>query len=196
MYMWRYFVGLFLTIGLIILLIVLLVGGGNDSGTSDSNKAKVPITKKELISYANTGTEARLTIDGPINSVQEHKQAKITVSRTNTVYEQVTGYNGQVAKMYNFKNTENSFSAFLHGLAAVGFTQGDTTTENQDEDGYCPKGKRYVLELNNGSKNIQRFWATSCGGDLKTYQGELENTLDLFRAQVPEYNKLNNDFEL
>lgn len=196
MYMWRYFVGLFLTIGLIILLIVLLVGGGNDAGSGNNAKPKVPITKKELISYANTGTEARLTMDGPINSPQEHKQAKITVSRTNTAYEQITGYNGQVTKKYTFSNTENSFSAFLHALAAVGFTKGDTSPEKQDEEGYCPRGKRYVLELNNGSKNIQRFWATSCGGDLKTYHGKLESTLDLFRAQVPGYNKLNDDFRL
>lgn len=187
--MWRYFVGLFLTIGLIILLIMLIVGGGD--GGQKSKDAKVPLTKKELTSYANTGAEVRFIIDGPVNSVEEHRQAEISVSRNNTRYEQRTGYNGQVLKSYNFPNTQASFSEFLNALANVGFTQGILTAENADESGFCPTGNRYVFELINDSKTLQRFWATSCGNDIGTYKGQLAPTLKLFRAQVPDYVDLN-----
>jgi hypothetical protein len=194
-FMFRYLIGIFLTIGLIILLIILLVGG-NDDGGKGSNKAKVPLTSKELISYANTDSEVRLFVDGPINSVQEHQQAQITVSKENTKYEQRRGYNGQVEKMYNFANTETSYSEFLHALAYLGYTKGETKSELRDENGYCPKGSRYVFEIFNNGKSISRLWATSCGKKLATYQGSVDSTLALFYAQVPDYRKLNKDFDL
>jgi len=186
--MMRYFVGIFLTIGLIILLIVLLLPHGGGDGGVASPKAKVPITDKALIAYANTDTVVRLTIDGPVNAPQDHRQAVITVGKDQTTFDQVQGYDNSVTNHQTYPNTQSGYSSFLHALAHAGFTKGDTKPADQDERGYCPTGNRYIFELIKNGDDVERFWSTSCGKP-KTYQGNNSLTLQLFKAQVPDYDK-------
>lgn len=182
--MMRYFIGFLLTIGLIILLIVLLVGGGGSS-----NNPQVGNTAKPLVSYAGTDAQVKLTIDGPINADQTHQQVRITVNKDQATFEQVGGYNGNVVNTKTYTNNQNSYANFLRALGLAGYTKGDTTKTLSDERGYCPSGDRYVFELQQGGNELQRFWATGCGG-TKTYLGSLGQTLNLFEAQIPDFNNL------
>ena len=177
----RYIFGLLVVLGLLILLIVLLVGGGG--------KPKVPATSKTLDSYATTNAETRLTIDGSVNAQSIHNQIRITVDRNNVTYEQVQGYNGNVIKMQRFDNTENAYANFLSALTHAGFTKGNADKALADERGYCSTGDRYIFELSQNDKNIERFWATNCGNP-KTYGGNANLTVELFKAQVPGYSDL------
>ncbi len=177
----RYFIGFIIAIGLIIVLILLLFHGGG--------KPKVPTTTKTLDSYASTNAEARLIIDGPVNAPQNHQQIQITVGQNETTFEQLQGYNGSVTNLQSFANTQASFSVFLHALTGAGFTRGNIDTSLSDERGYCPLGNRYIFELIQDGKNIERFWGSSCGTP-KTYLGNLNLTLNLFKAQVPSYSTL------
>jgi len=184
----RYFIGFLVTIGLIILVIVLLVGGGN-------NHPKVPTTSRPLASYATTDASVRLTIDGPTNSETEHQQIRITVDRNSVTYEQIQGYQGHVVELQTFPSNEQAYGAFLRSLGLAGYTQGDTSKDLQDERGYCALGDRYVFELFQDDRTLQRFWNTSCN-KTKTYHGNTGQTVELFQAQVPDYNQLANDVNL
>ena len=175
----RYFLGFLITIGLIILVIVLLFRG--------PSKPKVSTTSKTLDSYASTNAEVKLTIDGPINAQSEHDQTRITVDRNNVTYEQITGYQGSVKKMQRFDNNQEAFTVFLKALDRAGFTLGDTDKTLADERGRCALGTRYIYELAQDGKNLERFWTTSCGG-IKTFKGLDGQTRDLFRAQIPNQN--------
>lgn len=181
----RYLIGFVITIALIVLLVVLLFGGGGDKG-------KVPTTKTPLISYANTDTIVRETIDERINDVENHRQIEITVGRDSTDFELHKGYDGDVLKSQSYPMTASSYASFLRALQHAGFTQGNDDDSLKDERGYCPLGKRYIFEvIDNSDKRIERFWATSCGNSTpKTFNGKLATVLDLFRLQVPDYNKL------
>jgi hypothetical protein len=181
-YMLRYLVGFFVTIGLVVLLIVLLFSGG-------SSPKKVTTTGQALGSYADTDAQVRLTIDGPINDDQDHNQVQITVDRNNAVFNQLQGYDGSVVKTESFPKTSASYAAFLYALEHADFTQGDTSSSLTDERGYCPQGSRYVFEIMQDGHDIERFWATSCGG-VHTYDGELTTSLILFKAQIPNYTDL------
>ena len=183
----RYLVGFFITIGLIILLIILLIGGGGDS--------KAPSTSKKLYTYATTGAEAIMTIDGPINAESEHDKVRITVSNNNVIYEEVNGYDNGVVEMRTFDNTTESYDSFLHALYHAGYSLGDKSKELADEKGYCPLGSRYIFEFKQDGKSLQRYWATQCGKP-KTYKGNLGTTLELFKAQVPDYSKLTQNLDL
>lgn len=185
----RYFIGFLITIGLIILLIVMLFGGGDD-------KKKVPTTARTLESYATTDAEASMIIDGPINAASEHEQIKISVNRNNVTFEAIKGYNGDVRDLKTFSNTEAAYDNFLSALARAGFTQGNTDEALKDEKGYCPQGNRYIFEMRQGDRSLQRFWSTSCRGP-KTYEGADRVTIELFEEQVPGYEDLadNYDFE-
>jgi hypothetical protein len=183
----RYFIGFLVTIGLIIILIILLFTGGG--------KSKVPSTTKTLDSYASTDAQVGLTIDGPINAISEHEQVRITVDRSNVIYEHIKGYDGQVVDTQIFANSENSYNVFLHALLHAGFTRGDNTPALRDERGYCATSNRYIFELKQGNDNLERYWATDCGNP-KTYLGLLNLTITLFQAQVPAYENLTESLQL
>ncbi|HMH31145.1 MAG TPA: hypothetical protein VK534_01570 [Methylomirabilota bacterium] len=182
----RYFVGFLITVGLLFLLVILLL-------TNAGKPAK--ITPKTLDSYASTDAVTSLTTDGPINAESLHQQIRISVDRDTVTYEQTQGYNGSVVNTQTFANNQNAYSAFLHALAHSGFTRGDTSKALSNETGVCPLGSRYIFQLDQGDKTIQRFWATSCGNP-KTYKGNLNTTLRLFQVQVPGYSDLVNNLDI
>jgi hypothetical protein len=182
----KYFLGFFITIGLIILLIILLVGGG---------KPEVPSTSKALDTYSGTSAEASLLIDGPINARSKHQAIRITVGRDSVTYEELRGYDNNTVELKTFSNTENSYDVFLHALERAGFTNGDTSKALADEKGQCPQGNRYVFMLEQGGRTLERFWASSCGG-AKSYLGNLETSLQIFQNQVPDYFELSRDIAL
>ena len=176
----RYFIGFLITIGLIVLLIVLLFGGGG----------KAPVTKAPLISYANTDTVVRETIDEQVNDVDHHRQIQITVGRDSTDFELHKGYDGETLKSQSYPMTATSYASFLRSLQHAGFTNGKDSKDLKDERGYCPLGKRYIFEVIQGSSDLERYWATSCNNAPKTFNGKTPTILSLFRLQVPDYNKL------
>ncbi len=182
----RYFIGFLVTIGLIILVIVLLFGGGG------KDKAKVPATSKPLVSYASSDAAVRLTVDGPINAEQNHRQTQITVTKNMVTYAELGGYKGVVRKSQAYTNTEAAYTSFLRALALAGFTSGDTSKDLQDERGYCAQGNRNIFELIQSNKDVERYWSTSCGKP-KTYLGNSSLTISLFKAQVPNYDDLTNN---
>jgi hypothetical protein len=185
----RYFLGFLITIGLIVLLVVLLFGGGGDKG-------KVPTTKTPLISYANTDTIVRETIDEKVNDVENHRQILITVGRDSTDFELHKGYDGDVLRSQSYPMTASSYASFLRSLQHAGFTEGNNDDSLKDERGYCPLGKRYIFEVIDSEKTIERFWATSCGNSTpKTFNGKLSTVLDLFQLQVPDYRALTRETE-
>jgi hypothetical protein len=178
----RYIIGLFVTLGLLILLIVLIVHGG-------SHKAVVPNTTVSLESYATTDATVKLTIDGPIVASQNHNTAEITVGQNSTDLQLIQGYDGNVITSKTFTNSTNGYDAFLHALAHAGFTEGNTSSALKDESGICAQGDRYIFELQQDGKDLERYWATSCGG-TKTYEGSVDLTTELFKAQIPGYDNL------
>ncbi len=183
----RYFVGFLLAIGLIIILILLLFRGGG--------KPKVPVTSKTLDSYATTSAEARFIIDGPVNADSLHEQIQISVNRDNVTFEHLRGYEGESVKLQNYPNNQSAYTTFLLALAHAGFTHGNTDPALSDERGYCPLGDRFIVELIQDDRTLERFWSTSCGGP-KTYLGNANLTRALFQAQVPDYLKQISDVRL
>jgi hypothetical protein len=139
---------------------------------------------------------ARLTASGPINADSIHTVLQVSVGREEVVYEQITGYQGQVVKRQIYNNNENAYNNFLYAIGRAGFTRGDSNPKLANEKGYCSLGRRYVFEFREGDHNIQRYWATSCGNAApRTYQGILGLTLQLFQAQVPDYSDLTTDVQ-
>jgi hypothetical protein len=184
----RYFIGFLVTVGLLIILIILLFHSGS--------KTNVPTTSVTLVSYANTNSQVRLTIDGPINADQIHQQIQITVNKDTVTYDQIQGYNNTVENQQQFDNNENAYDTFLHALQLAGFTEGDTGSALKDERGHCALGKRYIYELIQNGNDLERFWSTSCGNIVKTYNGLESLTISLFEAQVPDYKALSKSTNL
>jgi hypothetical protein len=175
----RYLLGLLAIVALIIILIILIVPGGK----------KVAPTGAGMLSYDDTNTVVRLTIDGPEVAASNHQSIQITVGKSNVTFTQINGYNNQIVNIQTYNNTEASYEVFLRSLYYADYYKGNTSTAESNEEGVCALGSRYVYEIMNGSNEIQRFWSTDCGG-LHTYEGDPNLTMSLFQNQVPNYNSL------
>lgn len=179
----RYFITFLIGIGLVVLIIILLIraifGGGG--GVPEEERA-------ELTSYANSNVIMRMTIDGPVNSEEIHRQIRIDVSQFSSELRTITGYEGRVDSTARFDSNPTAYANFLRALDLLGYTQGDDKEEVADERGYCPAGRRYVFEILDGSEQIQRYWTTSCDHKL-SFKGDADGVINLFRAQIPEYNQ-------
>jgi hypothetical protein len=187
--MMRYILWFLAVIGLIIIVIILLFGHGG-GGTK-----KTAITPETLLSYSNTSAQVRATIDGPINSNQQHQSVQITVDQNNVTYDQLTGYEGQVVNQQTFSSNQPAFAVFLHALNVAGYTEGNNSPSLSDERGYCATGDRYIFEVINNGKDVSRFWSTSCGNP-RSYNGDLGLTLTLFEAQVPNFSNLTQNLQV
>lgn len=186
----RYFLSFLVALGLLVLVIFLLFRDGDKP-----KSVEAPLTVQNLVDYASSGSEAVMTIDGPVNYVKDHQQVRVTVNRDNVTYEQLQGYSGDAIKVHNFANTQDAYAVFLKSLAHLGFTKGNNDPKGRDERGFCPAGDRYIFEFRQDGQELQRYWATTCGG-AKTYLGFVSPTVDLFTAQVPGYQDLTEDIEL
>lgn len=185
----RYFVGFLIAVGLLILLVVLLLTGGG--GKNPRITGEKPHTSSELAAFSKTGAVVRMTVDGETNADQLHTVLRITVGSDDVVYEQIQGYEGTVVNQRTFANNENAYNNFLYALGRSGFTRGNDDPKLANEKGYCPLGHRYIFELMDGSRDIERYWATNCGSGVpKTYEGSLSLTQELFQQQVPGYLNL------
>ncbi|MGH7241729.1 MAG: hypothetical protein ACREGB_05525 [Candidatus Saccharimonadales bacterium] len=176
----RYLLGIFATIGLIVLILVLLLRGGGSG--SPAPKAL------NLIDYAKNDSAAHFVLDGPIVANQNYNEVKIDVDANEVTFSLVSGYQGQVVKQQTYPNNVNSYSNFLLALQHQGFTEGNNDPKMKDERGYCPLGQRRIYSLTNGSDQLMRYWSTGC--NAKTFRGNVDNVYMLFRAQVPDYGKL------
>lgn len=179
----RYFIGLLVTLGLVILLIILLMGGGGEGeGTS-------PARPKTLTDYAKTDARMVMIIDGPVNADSLHEQARVTVDSTNVTYEHIKGYQGDVVKTRLFANNGEAYDTFLHALLRAGYNRGNNDRALKDDRGWCSLGDRYIFKIVQDGKTLQRYWDTSCH-NTHTYEGSTSLTITLFQNQVPDYNDL------
>jgi hypothetical protein len=175
----RFIIGIFITIGLIVLILVLLLRGGGGTPTPKALK---------LSDYANSGSTAHYILDGPIVSDQEHQGVKIDVSADEVSFMLYRGYEGDVIKQQTYLNNKSAYTVFLKALQQSGFTKGNVSTALQDERGHCPNGQRRIYAFTNDSDVLMRFWSTNCGE--KTFAGSIGSVDELFRRQVPDYNTL------
>lgn len=178
----RYFIGLLLGIGLIVLTFILIFRAFSGDNT--------PLEQGvNLNDYATTNAVVRYTIDGQINSDQTHNRVRITVSKDTVLFEQIQGYEGKLIQSKTFPNNTQAYGTFLRALDLAGFDDGNKEFDD-DERGYCPSGRRYVYEAIDGGDTVLRWWSTSCSRNVGNFLGDSGTVRNLFQRQVPDYNKL------
>ncbi len=175
----RFFTGLLIAIGLIVLLFVIILKHGNGPKVQPFN----------LSSYANTGAVTQLTISGPVTADQTHQSVQISVGATQTTFQIMQGYQGRVTISKTFENNQSSYSVFLQALTVSGFGRG-TNVQIPNKYGYCATGETYTYELVENGSDILNYWSTSCGTSYGNFRGNTPQTVALFQAQVPNYDTL------
>lgn len=179
----KYFFGFLISIALVVLVIVLVIRGF----TGDSPKQQTT----PLSSYAGTSKQVEFTASGPIVGEQQFKSYRITVGRDQTGIEIRNGYEANIVDQRSYTNNQESYTNFLRALDVAGYTKGVKDSPNKDERGMCADGERYVMQIKDGSRDVQRFWSSSCRGQ-GTFGGDTAEVRQLFVKQIPqaEFTKL------
>jgi hypothetical protein len=180
----RYFLALFVALGLIVLLIIIFAGGGG----KNLHKA-MPVAP--LVAMASSDSEVKMTISGPVVAEQDHRSIEIKITKDRVVYNSIQGYNNNVVFSQNFINNLNSYTAFLSSLNQAGYTNVNTDPKLENDLGYCSIGNRYIFQTTQAGKNISRSWVTNCTGTPRTFLGSLSLTSTLFEAQIPNFGRIN-----
>jgi hypothetical protein len=173
-------------ISLILIIGVILIFGGNEPEKPPQGPVIQP-----LPSYASTDAQVSMTIDGPVNGEDVHRQIRIRVDRYGRHLEIIQGYSGNVIARNDFDNTQDAYRVFLKSLNNSGFMAARKGVKNTDYEGQCALGQRYIFELNDGGEELSKLWSSSCGGNIGTLAGANSGSLrSLFQAQITNYGSL------
>mgnify|MGYP000156124413 CR=1 FL=1 len=184
----RYVIGFLISVGLIILVLVMIFRGGGDP-------APAPNASKRMVDYANTSTVVQFIDDYKVSHDSTHRQIVTTVGRDAVTLVVETGYEGTILRSQTYPNNPTAYANFLRALQVAGYTNGDNSAGLRDERGYCPSGRRFVFEIKDGARSIQRYWSTSCG-NIGSFKGRSDTVRSLFQRQVPDYSKLTSGVQL
>jgi hypothetical protein len=188
----RYIVAALIAIGLIILFVILLLraifGGGGEEGGQTPRRIN-------LADYENTGVIMRMITEGPVNANEVHEQVYIEVGRDMNKIQLVRGYQGEVTRTEQFGSNSSAYGSFLRALDLLGYTNGNPSEALADYRGHCPFGNRYIYQILDGNDVKQQFWSTSCG-EGGTMRGQASEIIQLFQAQIPNYNNITQDLSL
>lgn len=186
------FVGVFL----LILIGLILIFGGNGKKKSPATGTNAPVVM-DLPDSAPTDAYVTMTLDGCVNGDDAHRAIKITVSRDQRVLDIIQGYSGHVIDSHSFGNNEAAYNVFLHALKNSGFmTKRKGANLSADLTGVCPTGTRTIFALNQSVDILSQLWTTSCDSTPGTLGTDPSLLMDLFQAQITDYNNLTSQVNL
>lgn len=176
-----------LVLGIGVVAFVIIVSIAIFSIDWGGGVAKENVQPTNIATFADTDTQVRMIVRGPIDSNQEHQEFQITVGRNTTIGDLLTGYEGVVAKSEQTANNAASYKAFLSALHNAKFTKQQLPPRELQYDGACANGLRYTFTfIGEGSNVPASSWATSCAKKEGTFAGNLSDVKNLFNAQLPE----------
>lgn len=183
---------------LIIILAIALIGGifwlakalifDNNSGAK--NSVEQLNDGEKLLKERGENLGLRLSVRGPIVAPENHYSLALTVkqdSRNLTIWR---GYNGEIFKKIERKNSAKSFADFLAAAERAGIaTEKNSGQNEQNLAGICASGQLIRFEIL--EKNAAKFslWTTSCNGISGNFGGAHNNLIELFLKQIPDAKK-------
>jgi hypothetical protein len=182
---------IFITVGVIVLILIswglFSIAKSLFSPDLGTETVKTEDTNKGILNDANTFS---FTTIGPIVADEEHKETIITVSANVVEMKVFSGYNNKVVESRSYKNTPAAFSEFRSALQILDVSsriKGTNTDDDNTDEGFCPTGKRYILEINS---EIRR-WNTTCSSKQGTAGFSMNSVRRMFQNQVSDYADIN-----
>jgi hypothetical protein len=152
---------IFLTVVFGILFILFLIfGSGTKKNTAPSAAPQKPLTVRD---YTNRDSRMVYTVEGNVRGNNMYRAVRTTVSRDYRLIEVIEGYQNNVIKSQKEANNQEAYATFLAAIESKGYGK-ERRTNKTDDEGVCPLGQKFVYEIYDGQKQVQRFWGTSCGG--------------------------------
>jgi Na+-transporting methylmalonyl-CoA/oxaloacetate decarboxylase gamma subunit len=178
----------------ILLFVLIFVGWGlsavarnvfNRSSGTDAISISDDVESANLEGF----TSVRYIVDGPVVASTEHRKYIIEVSRNVVSMNVYSDYGQKVVKTKSYVNNTEAFDTFIDSLEQANATSRYVGTDEEDDysdQGVCPDGRRYILELGDSV----RRWTTSCDRADGTAAGKMTTMRKLFSKQIPDFEDL------
>ncbi len=151
---------IFLTVVFGILFILFLIfGSGTKKNAAPSAAPQKPLTVRD---YTNRDSRMVYTVEGNVRGNNMYRAVRTTVTREYRLIEVIEGYQNNVIKSQKEANNQEAYATFLAAIESKGYGK-ERKTKKADDEGACPLGQKFVYEIYDGQKQVQRFWATTCG---------------------------------
>ncbi len=182
----------------VLLFVLIFLGWGISSiarsvfNRSSTNDTAVDVTSNQKLDDVRV---ARYIVDGPVVASELHRSYSIEITSNVAIMKVYSDYGQKIVAEKSYKNNTEAFNTFIKSLEeANAATRYVGTDEDDDsaEQGVCPEGRRYILELGN---DIRR-WTTSCDRKEGTAAGKMTTMRKLFAKQIPDFDELVKDTTL
>ncbi len=176
----------------ILLFVLIFVGWGlsavarNVFNRSNSDTAITDEVVEPKLEGVNV---VRYIVDGPVVASSDHRRYMIEVSRNVVLMRVYSDYGQTIINEKSYANNFEAFEAFIQSLEEANATARYDGTDDDDDlsdQGICPEGRRYILEIGD---DIRR-WTTSCNRKDGTAAGKMTTMRNLFSKQVPDFEEM------
>lgn len=177
-----------------VVLVLALIFGRAPSTRKATEDRKTTPEKIVLTEFADRDSRVVFTIDGQINSEQEHRAIRISVGRNSKTIDVIQGYGNNVIKTQTFANTPEGYDVFIHAIDRLGFGS-VRKTKQTDSRGVCPLSQRYFYQLIDNNDTKLDLWSASCQ-NIGTTRANASVVRTLFQRQVPGFSQFTSDVQL
>ncbi|MCA9345983.1 hypothetical protein KC960_00655 [Candidatus Saccharibacteria bacterium] len=178
---------------LLLLVVLVFVGWGLSSIARSvfNKKSDTPTTVniEENTTNLDDVKVVRYIVDGPIVASSEHRSYAIEVTAQTVKMKVFSDYGLKVVAEKSYVNNVQSYDNFIKSLEkakALDRYAGTTSDDDYMDEGSCPRGKRYILEVGDN----ERRWTDSCDRADGTAAGMMTTMRVLFAKQVPDFDEL------
>lgn len=161
-----------------------LFSGGNEDPVQ-------PVDTGNQLTSSLADRSVQMTVRGPIVAQENYHTYTIKISpdtRNMTTY---VGYLKDPVDSEQLENNKQAYEQFVYALDREGLLEGETLEGDAGETrGICPDGALYIFSILKGNDTVEQRWTTTCESARGSLRAARSQVVDLFRDQIPNYNKL------
>ena len=184
---------------LIILVIIIAIAALVSVGRSIFGGDSQPVVNSGRESLLNTALDrsVRMTVRGPIVGDNVFHSYTITVSPTSRNLTTYQGYLLTQLETDQQTNNSKAYQQFVYALDRAAMMEGtEPEGDANDTRGICATGTLYRYETLQGTNVVKELWTTSCGRSKGSLRAVNQSLVRLFKAQIPDNNKLLTNIKL
>ena len=181
----KYVLGVIGAIVLIFIVFMLIFNRGGDD--NNTNKSTV-LRSSQLVEFADKNSKVSVTTFGKVVGNESRNGIRVIVTPNERRIEILNTYDDNVIRSSTYPNTQTAYENFLSALSGQSFITGKEAAVN-DRRSVCPAGNRYEYDLTEDGDSKVNLWSVSCGIDFGSFAGNGPAIRELFKLQIPEYDR-------
>lgn len=181
-----------LVIAIIGLLVAAILGvGKNMTGTDGGSESTQPAKSedKPLLLSDIPNEKVEVVVRGPIVADEDFRSYKITISQGARTFNLYDGYKNELDKKTELYNNSEAFTQLVHALNKNGMAKSIDGVDG-DVRGICANGKLITFNVYIKGELKSSLWTSTCNGSKGNLGANASKLLNLFTAQVPDFDKL------